>query len=110
MCPEIYFRATGNIVLNIQTFTLILRRAYCALLCRIGPRAAYQLSGTERSLRGWMPGCCRYGPRGPPRAAALRTGGGRRPGPPGESEAEIMSGAVEGRVPANVCRAGYPGD
>jgi hypothetical protein len=80
---EIYFRDRGNIALNIQVFTLIFRQAYCALICRFRPHAAYQLASTECRLQGWM--ClvaARTGPRGPPgrsladrRAGALLTAG-----------------------------------
>jgi hypothetical protein len=64
---EIYFRDHGNIALNIQVFTLIFRQVYCALICRIRLHAAYQLSGTERCLQGWMRlVAAGTGPRGPP--------------------------------------------
>jgi hypothetical protein len=74
---EICFRDHGNIALNIQVFTLIFRQAYCALICRIHPRAVYQLSGTEHCLQGWMRlVAAGTGPRGPPvRGRADRRGG-----------------------------------
>jgi hypothetical protein len=70
--------ATGDIIWNIRAFTQIFRQAYLALLCEIRWRAAYRLSGTERLLYGWMPGCCRYGPRG--RSEAEPNPGHRRAG------------------------------
>jgi hypothetical protein len=101
---EIYFRDHGNIALNIQVFTSIFRQVYCALICRIRPHAAYQLSGTERRLQGWMrlvaagtgpQGPAGAEPCGPPGWRADRPGG--RGGARGYSPRSPASRTAKGR-------------
>src|SRR5580692_1416547 len=110
---EIYFSDDGNIALNIQVFTLIFRQEYCALICRIRPRAVYRLADTECRLQGWMRlVAAGTGPRGPPgRSLAGRRAGVRIGRPDAAARAVIRrvrggKRASSGRRSAEPCRLG----